>query len=309
MPRIIGDRRPGLKSRPGVTTSAVRYVVPGMTWTSLLTAWARALETRRPDALFADPYAERFVTAYAGELDPDGGLPDLGPLREHASSPLWDVAIFGITMRTAFLDAAIRRAAPAQIVGLGAGLDTRPYRLGLGPDVTVFEVDREVTLGFKERVLSGAEPTCRRVPVAAELGVDDLPGLLKTAGFDPRRPTLWVAEALLFYLRPERVATLMDDLGALSAPGSVLLAETLERPYRENDLPVGRLTEADAATWRQLVAAFEGGIEVASPADWLAGHGWTPGRVTDQVALGRAYGRPAAPFYESVRDWIVEGRR
>lgn len=277
-----------------------------MIWTSLLTAWARALETRRAGALFADPYAERFVTAYAGELDPDGGLPDLGPLSEHASSPLWDVAIYGITMRTAWFDAAIRRAPRPQLVVLGAGLDTRAYRMGLGPGVTVYEVDRAVTLDFKQSVLAGLEPDARRVPVAAELGADDLPGLLKAAGFDPGRPALWLAEALLFYLTPAQANALMDDVGALSAPGSGLLAEMLERPYRESDLPVERLTEAEATTWRQLVAAFEGGPEVASPAAWLTGHGWTPGTVTDQAAIGRAYGRPADPFYERVRDWIVE---
>jgi len=278
-----------------------------MIWTSLLTAWARALETRRPGALFADPLAERFVTAYAGELDPDGGLPALGPLTEHASSPLWDVAIYGITMRTAWFDAAIRRSPRPQMVVLGAGLDTRAYRLGL--DATVFEVDREATLGFKESVLAGLQPTGRRVPVVAELGVDDLPGLLKAAGFDPARPTLWLAEALLFYLTPDQVDALMHDIGALSAPGSVLLAETLERPYRESDLPAERFSPADAATWRQLVAAFEGGIEVGAPGSWLATHGWTTANVTDQVALGQRYGRPADPFYARVRDWIVEGVR
>ena len=239
-----------------------------------------------------------------------GGLPDLGPLSERdQASPLWDVAIFGITMRTALLDAAVQRAARPQIVMLGAGLDTRAYRLGLGANVTVFEVDRAVTLDFKEGVLAGERPTVRRVPVAAELGVDDLPGLLKTAGFDPRVPTLWLAEALLFYLRPAQANALMDDIGALSAPGSGLLAEMLERPYREDDLPVELLTEADAATWRQLVVAFDGGLETDSPAAWVAGHGWTPDNVTDQVAMGRTYGRPASPFYERVRDWIVEGHR
>ncbi|AGL17366.1 SAM-dependent methyltransferase [Actinoplanes sp. N902-109] len=282
-----------------------------VTWTALLTAWARARETRRPDALFADPLAHRFLTAYAGEFgaDDDGGLPDLGPLSEHHSSPLWDYAIFGITMRTAVLDAAVRRSGQPQIVVLGAGLDTRPYRLGWSSEVTVFEVDRAVTLDFKAAVLSGAEPGCRRVPVVAELGVDDLPQLLKTAGFDAGRPTLWLAEAVLFYLTAARADALLDDVGALSAPGSGLLAETLQRPYREDDLPVGQLTEADAAMWRGLVAAFAGGPEVTDPAAWLTARGWAPGEITDQVAAGRAYGRPAPAFYEHVRDWIIEGHR
>lgn len=273
-----------------------------MTWTSLLPAWARALESRRPRPLFTDPYADRFLSAYAGEL---GTLPDLGI----ETSPLWEAVFFGVTMRTAYFDAAFRRIAAPQVVVLGAGLDTRAYRLGLGPEVTVFEVDRAETLEFKQRVLTGEEPTCRRVPVVGELGTDDLTGLLNTAGFDDSLPTVWLAEGFLFYLTRPHADALLDEMATLSAPGSALLGEVFERPYRENDLPVDRMSDDDAATWRQLVAAFRTSPAIPVPATWLAAHGWTAIGVTDQVELGDSAGREAPALYSRARDWIFEGQR
>lgn len=47
---------------------------------------------------------------------------------------------------------------------LGAGLDTRAFRLGLPPDVTLFELDLPGLFAFEEPVLdaAGAVPTCVR---------------------------------------------------------------------------------------------------------------------------------------------------
>jgi methyltransferase (TIGR00027 family) len=272
-----------------------------MTWTSLLPVWARALESRRPRPLFDDHLADRFLTAYAGELGP---LPELGI----ETSPLWSAVFHGVTVRTAYFDAAIRRAGAPQVVVLGAGLETRAYRLGLGPEVTVFEIDRAETLSFKERVLAGEEPTCQRVPIVAEVGVDDLGALLKAAGLDPSVPTVWLAEGFLFYLTPAQAGNLLDETAALSAPGSVLLGEVFDRPYRADDLPVEQMTAEDAATWLRFVAAFRGTPAIPVPAAWLAAHGWTAVEVTDQVGVGASLGREAPAFYERARDWLFEGR-
>lgn len=46
---------------------------------------------------------------------------------------------------------------------------------------------------------------------------------LAAAGFDPRLPTLWVAEGLLMYLAPSEVASLLMEMAGASAPGSMLV--------------------------------------------------------------------------------------
>ena len=44
-----------------------------------------------------------------------------------------------------------------QVVIQGAGLDTRPWRLNLGPDVTVYDIDQRDMTDFKRARLSAAD--------------------------------------------------------------------------------------------------------------------------------------------------------
>ncbi|MEU8821406.1 class I SAM-dependent methyltransferase [Actinoplanes sp. NPDC048796] len=157
-------------------------------WTALLTAYSRPQESRRDGRrLVEDPYAAEFIAAYTGQvLDPAGALPDLGPAGDRGSSSLWAVFEFYIPQRTPFFDRAVRRAQDTcrQVVLLGAGLDTRAYRLGLSAEVTVFEVDRPAVFAFKDRVLTqlGARSTGRRVEVAADLAAEGAGAALVAAG-------------------------------------------------------------------------------------------------------------------------------
>lgn len=50
---------------------------------------------------------------------------------------------------------------------------------------------------------------------------------LDKAGFDRDKPTLWVTEALLFFLTDEQVRSLLDLLAEGSAPGSWLALDVL----------------------------------------------------------------------------------
>ncbi|KAA8954309.1 MAG: SAM-dependent methyltransferase, partial [Mycobacterium sp.] len=43
---------------------------------------------------------------------------------------------------------------------------------------------------------------------------------LREAGFDPDRPTAWIAEGLLAFLPPDAQDRLLDNITGLSADGS-----------------------------------------------------------------------------------------
>src|SRR5439155_14950893 len=97
----------------GVSDEHIQHVSD----TALLAAGWRALESSRSDALFHDPLA----AGLAGER----GLRIARTLPDGA----WVVAI-----RTVVIDAFLRSAISSGIdiiVNIGAGLDTRPYRLDL----------------------------------------------------------------------------------------------------------------------------------------------------------------------------------
>jgi len=123
-------------------------------------------------------------------------------------------------------EAARRGVRIRQAVILASGLDARAYRLSWPDDVTVFEIDQPAVIAFKTSTLSGlgVTPVVRHRPLAVDLR-DDWPGALRSAGFDPGAPTAWIAEGLLIYLSPQAGQQLLDNIAALSAPGSRIATE------------------------------------------------------------------------------------
>src|SRR6185436_4540027 len=101
---------------------------------------------------FNDPYAERL----AGEK----GMAMVAQL----SHP--ELMKFGIAMRTRFLDEllmeAITTAGLKTVVSVGAGLDTRPWRLQLPPELRWIEVDLPAMLDYKESIMANEPTVCHR---------------------------------------------------------------------------------------------------------------------------------------------------
>lgn len=136
----------------------------------------------------------------------------------------------GIAVRTTMIDRtlqAILTANPAihQICTLGAGLDTRPWRLSLST-VDFFEVDFHEIFAFKLPLLAreGAMTTCRYHAVEADLSLGNWMDRLQAAGLDPSRPTVWLLEGLTGYLTLEENLDMFTRIRAASAPGSHIIA-------------------------------------------------------------------------------------
>ncbi|MFC9424898.1 SAM-dependent methyltransferase [Streptomyces sp. NPDC056987] len=201
-------------------------VAEGVGRTALMVAAARAVETHRPDSLVRDELAEQFVRAAPASagwpVRPDQ-VPGDG------ADPLWDRLGRYFGLRTRVLDDHLLRSAAAgvrQVVLLGAGLDSRAFRLGWPPGCVVHEIDTAAVLAFKQAVLdrSGAVPAADRRPLAADLR-HDWADALTGAGFDPAVPTAWLAEGLLLYLPAAAERRLMATVARLSAAGSTLAYE------------------------------------------------------------------------------------
>src|SRR4029450_13670513 len=107
-----------------------------------------------------------------------------------------------------FFDAAVDRylAGAAQFVILGAGFDTRAYRLPNDTRVRVFEVDSPQTQMVKRETLQKVGIDSSAVTfVAADFEKDDWRGCLSAAGFDPDERTLFLWEGVTMYLSRETV--------------------------------------------------------------------------------------------------------
>ncbi|PZT73433.1 MULTISPECIES: class I SAM-dependent methyltransferase [unclassified Streptomyces] len=266
----------------------------GVGLTALLVAAARSIETHRRDSLARDVYAEHFVRAApacAGwpvriEQVPDGD-----------ADPLWGRFARYFGLRTRVLDDFVVRSVLAgarQVVLLGAGLDTRAFRLDWPPDCVFYEIDRAGVLAFKHRVLADAAavPRAKRVPVAVDLR-DDWATALTGAGFDAGAPSVWLVEGLLFYLPGAAETYLMDTVDLLATGGSALVFEA----KLEADLMVYRDSATYTATREQvgidLLDLFDKGPRPDS-AGRLAARGWSAATHTP-FEFTRRHGRGPLP--------------
>ncbi|MFP3578900.1 MULTISPECIES: SAM-dependent methyltransferase [unclassified Arthrobacter] len=230
-------------------------------------AAARAQESARADRLFNDPWA--------GVLAGESGRASLDAAPYNPYLPV----------RTRYFDDLMTSAARpgAQIVLLGAGMDTRAFRLPLPPDSTVYEIDHAEAFDEKESILQGTPPGCERKCVYADLSGPWREALLD-AGFDQQRRTIWVAEGLLFYLAAPDVETLVRDTGALSAPGSQFLADTFGTGLLELE-SMGPLVAARKSSGKPLPFCTD------APQALFTDRGWTDATTVQPGQPEANYGR------------------
>ena len=256
--------------------------------TAVGVARIRAAESRRADRLFDDPYAAALVAA----------LDEPAPDQPSSDGTLRAALILHVIVRTVFYDDFLLRATAdglRQVVVLGAGLDTRAWRLPWPADVSVFELDLPAVVESKAAVMNAYDDDlhCRRVVVPIDLRHDWRTALAE-AGHRSDLPTAWLAEGLLVYLEPAEAEQLLADVDTASAAGSRLACE------------LGDAARARAAgQWAQgsVPTLWRGGVEDA--AGWLDRHGWSAQR-HGLAELAESYGRPVA---NSTTAAFIEARR
>ena len=81
-----------------------------------------------------------------------------------------------------------------QVVAIGAGMDSRPFRLGLN-DTVFLEVDSASLFANKEPLVKDVPLQCAaRHTVIGFVGQMDLVDSLSRAGFNANEPTTWLME-------------------------------------------------------------------------------------------------------------------
>ena len=113
--------------------------------TALMVAACRAMETEREGGLVHDPFAARL----AGERG----------MAFARSLPMLPMMCFGIGVRSKFMDEFVMYAVGAgrveTVLSLGAGLDSRAWRLDIPHHVRWIEVDLPPMLEYKSRMMAG----------------------------------------------------------------------------------------------------------------------------------------------------------
>ena len=253
------------------TSASVRNISD----TALWAAHFRAEESRRPDALFRDPYAEKLGAAQGLEMARK--LP-------HGESHAW-----AWVARTYLFDQMLQQeiAEGADlIVNCAAGLDARPYRMQLPATLQWIEADLPGILAYKAERLAGDKPTCQLERVAVNLADPGERGkfLQRIAARGKRGGVL--TEGLLIYLEQEEVARFARDLSGVSSLQRWILDLHSPRLLRMMQRRTGKALEKVGAPFRFGPA---GGPSFFEP------FGWKPARVEGMLKTATGFGRP--PLY------------
>jgi methyltransferase (TIGR00027 family) len=132
-----------------------------------------------------------------------------------------------VVPRTVAIDDAVRSHRTPQLVVLGAGLDSRAWRLSELADTDVWEVDHPASQQDKQERLAeaGTPPVVARsvrfAPV--DFATDDLGSALEATGHDASVPTTWLWEGVVPYLTRDEVRATVRAVADRSAPGSALV--------------------------------------------------------------------------------------
>jgi methyltransferase (TIGR00027 family) len=159
------------------------------------------------------------------------------------------------------------------VVVLGAGMDTRAYRLARRSDTPVFEVDLPVNIDRKrvavQRAIGALPPSVHLVPLDFER--DDLVGALAAHGYRDDARTFFVWEGVTQYLTKDAVRATLVALQA--APKGSRLAFT----YVRRDFIEGT-NMYDAAIlykrFRQRQQVWRFGLDPDGVSDFVAEYGW-----------------------------------
>jgi methyltransferase (TIGR00027 family) len=194
----------------------------------------RAIESSRPSdsRLFHDPFAPLFLRSWRkwiyalAKHDPGRRLVERLLDRQSPGARAAGIA------RTKWIDDAVTRAleTSTQLVLLGAGFDTRAYRLPAAQRVNTFELDQSETSKAKQSILRskmGSVPKHVQF-VTIDFNKESISDTLSATGFDAKRPTCFLWEGVTNYLSAEAVDQVLLQISKAAA-GSTLLFTYIDR--------------------------------------------------------------------------------
>jgi methyltransferase (TIGR00027 family) len=244
--------------------------------TAAQVALSRAIEARRPEAerICFDPMAEQFLDArYRPFL--------VGPLRGAAVAVI--ERLFAghhhyVLVRTRYIDDFLTGSVEGaqQLVILGAGFDSRAYRLVHRlRGITCYEVDHPATSQKKRALIERTAGACHAgvVHVPVDFGRDQLDEALERSGYRADRRTIFLWEGVTPYLTAEAVDDTLRFVANRSAPGSRLLFD-----YVLDTVVAGtcelRGAREEHAKMRRTPEPFRFGLAPAAIADFLERRGF-----------------------------------
>ncbi len=246
--------------------------------TALGTAMGRALETCRhgESRLVDDPFAMLFLPPAHRVLVHLLRTPVLGPALLSKRERQIPGVMGNLLCRTRFIDETLREAQRTgirQVVILGAGLDSRAYRLR-DDAVHVFEVDHPATQAWKKSCAMRSCPVEQVTFVPLDFETQNLAEALSSSGFRTGTASIFIWEGVTQYIHAEAVDRTFADLADVSAADSLLVFTYLHKGVLDGSLQLpgakGLLSELE-----RQGEPWVFGIDPAELSGFLARRGFT----------------------------------
>ncbi len=171
------------------------------------------------------------------------------------------------------LSKALHEGGFGQIVILGAGYDSRAYRIPGIEKTQVFEVDHPNTSLHKkqsmDRILGGIPAHVHFVPI--DFTKQDLGDELSSAGFDPDKRSFFIWEGVTNYLTHEAVDATLDHVRGV-ASGSRLIFTYINQNVIK-DPGAFSSTRSVTKTLRAIGEPWTFGLDPADVPGYLNEHG------------------------------------
>jgi methyltransferase (TIGR00027 family) len=186
-------------------------------------AFFRAIESEKPEAsrICYDPYARAFLPTVSYvliKLMVDSGLYErMAP-----------GAVGFITVRERTIDDYLKTGLAeglGQVVLLGAGFDTRAYRIPGIEKTRVFEVDYPATQAAKRKALKKVmDPLPGHVTfIPVDFNTQALGEPLRSGGYSEQAKTLFIWQGVTYFLEAKGVDSTLDFVANHSGPGSSVI--------------------------------------------------------------------------------------
>ena len=229
----------------------------------------------------------------------------VGPLGTVVVGPGEDIHIRSMAVLTSVgdLGSSMQRAVTMAVadygpikghnVNLGAGLDSRAYRVPGAAHARFFEVDHPSVLEVKkarlQRHLGDLPPHVRFVPLDFE--TLDLAAALAASGFDRGTRTLFLWEGVSQYVSREALHDTLRFVGR-SAPGSRLAFSYVLQRFIDDRSAFPELSEVWDATCGGDDPLWKSGLHPADVADTLSGFSL---RICEEVGASEHVARYLEP--------------
>jgi len=189
----------------------------------------------------------------------------------------WSGSRGTVAVRTRYIDdvlTAALRSGVEQVVILGAGFDSRAYRIPGIAWTRVFEVDHPVTQAEKKRAIArrlGALPThVTFVPI--DFSTHTLDSVMPAAGFEPDARTFFICEGVTHYLSAADVDTLFRYLARSAPAGSEMVFTYIHRAILDGTATFSG-AEKTLATVRRSGEPYTFGFDPAELPEYLEARG------------------------------------